>query len=268
MTAVRLAIALGGAGLAVWWSARQRQARPSRPLRHLALSDLSDAMRWWSPGVVAAVSAAAVGANAAAVVAIGLAVASSTRLFRLMIDARRITERTESISRLCGLLANQATARPTVPAAIEAAAEWASGSAERPARRLAAEVRSDGIEMACSRFASDIDHPLAKALSDVLIEAHQSGAPWVDAVHALSVQAHDTTESMRLLVREVASKMPMLVLTAGVSGGMLAGLVLLMPDTADWYGTTNGQLMLMMVSFAYAGICHQIVSRSRREMRR
>lgn len=268
MTAFRLAIAIGGAAVALWWMTRRRRVGPRSPRKRLSVSDLLEALRWWSLGPVSAVVAGLAGANAAAVIAIGLAAGGSTRLFRLMIDARRITERTESISRLCGLLANQASARPTVPSAIEAAAEWASGSVEQPTRRLAAEVRSAGIERACARFVEDVGHPLAKALSDVLVEAHQSGAPWVDAVHTLSVQAHDTTESMRLLVREVASKMPMLVLTAGIGAGMLGGLTVLMPDTAAWYSSTNGQLMVLVTGAAYAAICYQIVTRARREMRR
>ena len=266
MNAIRVVVAGGGAVMAMWWALgsgpRVLRAARSRLRREGAIS----VVLWWLPGPITASAAWLVSGNAAAAVALGMVAAATGRVLRLSVDMRLAAAHTESISRFATVLANQATAAPSVTVAIETAAVWATGSVAPAARNLAAGMQTLGVFGACSQFADEIAHPLGSALAATITSAHRSGSEWAKPVSTLAQQADQTAVSMRLLERHVGSKMPMLAALGMLGAGLLIGFGVVMPDLRPWYSTPTGQATVMLTGICFAAICYQIIAAARREL--
>ena len=270
MSTTRTLIVALTVAAAVWWAwgrgaARLRSIGGAAQLMRKASAATA---AWWIPGPAAAAAALVLMRDAAAAASIGVVVASATRVLRLSADIRRTAAHTASISRFATLLANQATAAPTVPAAAAAAAAWASGSVEPAARNLAAGMRSLGVRAACERFADEVAHPLGTALAATVAAAYTSGGAWGEPLQALAQQADQTSGSVRLLQRSVGSKMPVMAAIGGLGIAILVATVLLMADLRPWYSTRAGQATILLTSLLYAALCYRILTRARTELAR
>ena len=253
---------------AVWWAFGSGARRlPKRRVR-LIRKGVTAVVLWWLPGPAVMVMSLVLLRDVAAAGSIGLVIGGAARVLRLNGDMRRVAAHTASISRFATLLANQATAAPTVPTAVTNAAQWASGSVEPAARNLAAGMESLGIRAACERFESEVVHPLGGALAATITAAHASGSEWASPLQALAKQADQTAGSVRLLQRSVGSKMPVMAGIGGLGIAILVGTAQFMPDLRPWYGTPAGQTTIILTGLIYAMFCYQILTKARKELAR
>lgn len=228
-------------GLAVWpsrttggaWFAAYR--RPSR-------SGL-----WWT--ILPSLAAGGVAAWRAGVL-IGLSAALLIGVcavtVRVMAASRRQVSRTEAMSRLAAVLANQAMVSSTVAEALSRAAPLVTGPVGQAAARMAEECAAGDVSAAADAFVRAVPCAPAEWLADIVAITASGGGRVGDALSVLEVRTGEHAATVRLFHSKVAALLPQLIAVVALGAGMVAAVAAVAEDVGTWLAGPQGRMITLM----------------------
>lgn len=228
-------------GLTVWpsrtsggtWFAAYR--RPSRSgLWWTTLSSLAaGGVAAWRAGILIGLST-------------GLLIGVCAVTVRVMAASRRQVSRTEAMSRLAAVLANQAMVSSTVAEALSRAAPLVTGPVGQAASRMAEECAAGDVSAAADAFVRAVPCAPSEWLADIVSITAAGGGRVGDALSVLEVRTGEHAATVRLFHSKVAALLPQLIAVVALGAGMVAAVAAVAEDVGRWLADPQGQLITLM----------------------
>lgn len=251
MTVAGLLIAGGLTGVAAAWCGVR--LLPPRPAR-------SGAARWQLTGLHVAGAAAGVlvllltGWPVAA-----LGAAASVVFIPKVVGgagaARQLIDRSEALAdwtrRLADLISSGAAG--STRDALRRSLSSAPAPIAPEVGRLVSRMGPQGTESALRRFAAEVDDPAAEKIAMVLILRERNGGPGLaEVLTALAADLEERSRMVREIEAERAKPRSNMRTIVGVTGLLMAGMMLFARTFLTPYSTVFGQLMLALVVGIFA----------------
>lgn len=217
-----------------WFAAYRRPARAE--LRWIILPSLAaGAAAAWTAGILTGISAALLA---------GVCAATG----RVMAASRRAVNRTEAMSRLTAVLANQATVSSTVLEALSRSAPLITGPVGQAAARLAEEGAAGDVQAAADAFVRAVPSAPAEWLADIVSITAAGGGRVGDALTALETRTGEHAATVRLFHAKVAALLPQLIAVVALGAGMVAAVAAAAADVASWLAGPQGQTVTLLTA--------------------
>lgn len=221
-------------GGSAWFAAYRRPMRSE--LRWVALPSLAAGVAaTWPAGILTGLSTALL---------VGVCAATG----RVMAASRRAVRRTEAMSRLTAVLANQATVSSTVMEALSRSAPLITGPVGQAAARLAEECAAGDVQAAADAFVRAVPTAPAEWLADIVSITAAGGGRVGDALSALETRTGEHAATVRLFHAKVAVLLPQLIAVVALGAGMVAAVAAAAADVASWLAGPQGQIVTLLTA--------------------
>ena len=167
---------------------------------------------------------------------------------RVMSASRREVSRTEAMSRLAAVLANQAMVSSTVAEALSRSAPLVTGPVGQAAARMAEECAAGDVPAAAEAFVRAVPCAPAEWLADIVAITAAGGGRVGDALSVLEIRTGEHAATVRLFHAKVAALLPQLIAVVALGAGMVMAVAVAAADVGTWLAGPQGQLLTLLSS--------------------